>query len=88
MNIKKRKELEKRCLLVVPTLQKQIGKYVTDYNDQCDILQEAMASAWAKIPDLIKPYNVEGWMMTITKNKCMAWLKSRNKMSHLIPTTI
>ena len=83
MKIKKRRELEKRCLQIIPALQKQIRKYITDYNDQSDILQDTMVSALKNITNLAEPYNVEGWMMTITKNKCMAWLKSRNKMSYL-----
>ncbi|MDO9578059.1 MAG: RNA polymerase sigma factor [Candidatus Cloacimonadales bacterium] len=83
MDIELRKKLEKRCLQIIPTLQKQIRKYITDYNDQSDILQDTMVSALKNITDLAEPYNVEGWIMTIIKNKCMAWLKSRNKMSYL-----
>ncbi len=83
-----RVDLEKRCIKAIPTLQKQIGKYILDYNDQCDILQDSLATAWAKIADLSEPYNVEGWLMTITRNKCMTWLKSRSKIVAIPDTAI
>lgn len=76
-------DLEKRCILAIPTLQKTIAKYVKDYNDQCDVLQEVMAIAWKKIPELKEPYNVEGWVVTISKNYCLGWLKKRAKTLHI-----
>ncbi len=85
MNFEKRKELEERCLKIIPNLKKQIRKYVYDYNDQCDILQESFIVAWQKINELKEPYNVEGWMMQITKNKCRAWLNVKQRMLKLNP---
>lgn len=83
INAELKTELEKRCLLALPTLQKTIGKYVKDYNDQCDVLQEVMAIGWQKISELKEPYNVEGWLSTIARNYCFSWLKNKSKTCHI-----
>lgn len=74
-----KKQLEKRCLLAIPLLQNIIKKYIKDYNDQCDALQEIMLIAWRKLPELNEPYNIEGWLSTITRNHCLGWLKKQTK---------
>jgi len=83
VDIDLRKELEKRCLQAIPDVQKLIKKYISDYNDQCDVLQDALTSAWNKLSDLSEPYNVEGWLMTISRNKCFNWLKGKTKMAYI-----
>jgi RNA polymerase sigma-70 factor, ECF subfamily len=83
VDIELRKELEKRCLQAIPDVQKLIKKYVSDYNDQCDVLQDTLTSAWSKLEDLREPYNVEGWLKTISRNKCFDWLKDKTKIAYI-----
>ena len=83
MDKKKMEELEKRCLEMIPKMKILIAKYIIDYNDKCDVLQEAIIAAHCNLDTLSEPYNVEAWIMTITKNKCFAWLKNYSKTENL-----
>lgn len=50
-----------------------------DREQAADLAQESFARAFASLPELQDPAAFSGWLMTITRRVCLAWIAGRQR---------